>query len=99
MPHTFGLRCRFPKAEITVLAARYAFGDQDDLLSKIGHRSWTAGYYTRVDFVRICESANASKQCDANSDHYIGRWTRIALSSTSERERMRSLMHLSGVAW
>ncbi len=99
MPYVFELRGGFPKAEMAVLAARCAFGEQDDLLSEIGSRSRAAGYYTRVDFVRMCKSANANKQCDANSDHYIERWTRIAMSSASERDRIRSLMHLSGVSW
>jgi hypothetical protein len=99
MPYALELRYGFSKAEITALAARCAFGDQDDLLNEIGLRSRAAGYYTRADFVRMCKSTNANKQCDANSDHYIERWTRISLSSASERDRIRSLMHLSGVSW
>src|ERR1041385_3209834 len=99
MLYAFELRGGFPKAEVEAIAARYASGDQEELLIEIGRRSRAAGCFNRADFVRMCESANVSKQCDANSDYYIEHWTRIALGSTSERDRMRALRRLSGVSW
>src|SRR5262249_52885790 len=48
---------------------------------------------------RICESADGGKLWSRNSRLHIERWTEITMRSTSERVRIRSLMHLSGVSW
>jgi hypothetical protein len=93
------LRAGFPKDEISALAARYTLEHPAGLLIEIGRRSRGAGYYTRDDFVVMCESANSSKHCGAGSTRQIEDATRIALNTTSERERIRSLMSLSGVSW
>jgi hypothetical protein len=93
------LRAGFPKNEISALAARYTLEHPAGLLIEIGRRSRGAGYYTRDDFVVMCESANSSKHCGAGSSRQIEDATRIALNTTSERERIRSLITLSGVSW
>jgi hypothetical protein len=99
MPNALALRPGFPKGDILALAARYTSEHPAGLLIDIGRRSRTAGFYTRDDFVVMCESANSSKHCRAGSARQIEDATRIALNTASERERIGSLMHLSGVSW
>jgi hypothetical protein len=47
----------------------------------------------------MCESAKSNKNCGAASARQIDDATRIALNTTSERQRIASLMRLSGVSW
>ena len=103
MSQVFNLRPGFPKGEVTALATRSSSGRsvrEDELLSEIGCRSRVAGFYTRDDFIVMCEWNNGShKHCEANSTDLIGRSTRITLTTSSEHERISSLMRLSGVSW
>jgi hypothetical protein len=99
MAYALALRAGFPKDDILALAARYDLEHPAGLLIDIGRRSRAAGFYTRDDFVVVCESSKSSKHCGAASARQIEDATRIALSTTSERKRIASLMRLSGVSW
>jgi hypothetical protein len=99
MGNVLALRAGFPKYDILALARRYNLEHPAGLLIDIGRRSRTAGFYTRNDFVVMCESAKSNKHCFDNSSQRIDRATRLCLSTTSERERISSLMYLSGVSW
>ncbi len=99
MRYVLELRQGFPKTEMAALATRSIFADVDEMLSEIGQRSRVAGFYTRADFIIMCELVTDGKHCGDNSAQYIERFTRICLSSTAERDRIRSLKHLSGVSW
>jgi hypothetical protein len=99
MPNTLALRAGFPRDDILALSARYTLEHPAGLLTDIGRRSRTAGFYTRDDFVVMCDSGKAKKPCGAGLARQIEDETRIALNTTSERKRIASLMRLSGVWW
>jgi hypothetical protein len=98
--YRFEIRHEFPKANIADLASRSKLFEKDDTLIDIGRRSRETGKFTREDFIIVCESAQASMRlCLANSPENIARATQITLSSNSDRQRISSLMRLSGVSW
>lgn len=101
MPDVFTLRSDFPKtrAGIASLVKRCQLGDGDGELIAIGNRAQAAGFYTRNDFLRVCEFTK-SKACGSNSEENIQRTTRISLlPATPERKRVDGLLRLSGVSW
>lgn len=99
MGNILALRAGFPTDDISALATRYNSEHPVGSLIDIGRRSRAAGFYTRDDFVFICESFKSSKHCGTASARQIEDATRIALNTTSERKRIASLMRLSGVSW
>jgi hypothetical protein len=99
MGNVLALRAGFPKSDILALAGRYNLEHPAGLLIDIGSRSRAAGFYTRDDFVVVCESSKSSKHCGAASAQQIEDATRMALNTTSERKRIASLTRLSGVSW
>jgi hypothetical protein len=97
MLYAFRLRPGFPTAHIAALAEHRAFDDA--ALIKIGRHSRNAGYYTRDDFLVLCESATSGKLCTTNPPERIKRHTAACIAAVTERRRIFSLMGLSGVSW
>ena len=99
MGHTLAIRSGFPRDQIPALAAQDSLSHPDQILIEIGRRSRTAGFYTRDDFMLMCESVAPRLRCESNSAQRIDRETRICIGTTSERARINSLMTLSGISW
>src|SRR5215475_6885335 len=97
MPYIFRLRSGFPKSQAAALAARRTFDDRELII--IGRRSRAAGLYSVDDFLKICEISTSAKLCGTNLPERIKNNTSLAISSTSERTRIRAFMRLAGVSW
>ena len=96
---------RFPKNEVPAWANRYSYGEDERVL-EIGMRSRRVGYYTRDDFLEVCEwktRGRPRRHYQRNSEEDVRRATTIALSSPEERTRIISLIGaeggLHGVSW
>jgi len=92
---------RFPKAEVPKWAKRYAYAD-DTEVEKIGDRSKLASFYTREDFLTVCEwktRGRPRRHYQCNSEEDVRRQTAIALTSADEQTRMMALRNLRGVSW
>jgi hypothetical protein len=85
---------RFPKSDVTEWANRYSYtqgGDDDARLLEIGERSRRAGYYTRDDFLEVCEwktRGRPRRHYQRNSEEDVRRVTAIALSCADEETRI-----------
>ena len=85
---------KFPKSEISSWANRYEHNDDDGVL-EIGERSRSRGYYTREDFLEVCEwktRGRPRRYYQQNSDEDIRRVTANALSATDETTRLWTLV-------
>ena len=96
---------RFPKNEVPAWAKRYSYGEDKRVL-EIGKRSRSAGYYTRDDFLEVCEwktRGRPRRHYQRNSEEDVRRVTTTALSSADEKTRIMSLIGahggLRGVSW
>jgi hypothetical protein len=96
---------RLPKNAVPTWAKRYSYGDDEGILA-IGVRSRVAGYYTRDDFLEVCEwktRGRPRRHYQRNSEEDVRRVTAIALSSADEKTRIMSLIGaeggLRGVSW
>jgi hypothetical protein len=81
---------RFPKSELPEWAKGYAYVDDDRVL-EIGERSRRAGYYTREDFLEVCEwktRGRVRRHYQRNSEEDVRRVTRMALSCADEPTRL-----------
>ena len=89
---------RFPKSEVVEWANRYSYtqgGEDDRRVLEIGERSRRAGYYTRDDFLEVCEwktRGRPRRHYQRNSEEDVRRATAIALSSADEETRMWALV-------
>jgi hypothetical protein len=89
---------RFPKSEVAEWAKRYSYkqgGDDDDRILEIGERSKRAGFYTRDDFIEVCEwktRGRPRRHYRRNSEEDVRRVTAIALSSVDEETRVWTLV-------
>src|SRR5215467_5252361 len=92
--YAFQLRSGFPQEHVAALAARRTYNDEE--LIKIGRRSKEAGFYTKNDFLVVCESATNIQLSGSNSADRIKRHTATMIATASELNRIHSLMHLSG---
>jgi hypothetical protein len=103
------LRPGFPKHNILALASQYRYPGGgtcrgglygDEAPQEIGERSRKAGYFTREDFLEICDwkSARPRGHCALNSAAAVRAATATALDlRSSEEDRIRSLLQLDGV--
>jgi hypothetical protein len=83
-------------------AQRYSYADDDDEVQQIGERSRRAGFYTREDFLSVCEwktRGRPRRHYIRNSEEDVHRQTAIALTSSHEETRILSLIALHGVSW
>jgi len=95
------LSLRFPKAELPQWARRYSYADDERIL-KAGARARTAGYFTRDDFVEVCDwktRGRPRRHYTQNSEEDIRRVTAQAFASTDEPTRLWALVapNLKGV--
>lgn len=85
---------RFPKAELSEWAKLYSYADDDRVL-EIGERTRKAGYYTRDDFLDVCEwktRGRPRRHYQRNSEDDVRRVTALALSSADEPTRLWTLV-------
>ena len=89
---------RFPKVEVAEWANRYSYtqgGDDDTHVLEIGARSRSAGYYTRADFLEVCEwktRGRPRRHYELNSEEDVRRITATALASADEETRLWTLV-------
>jgi hypothetical protein len=89
---------RFPKSEVAQWANCYSYtqgGDDDGRVLEIGERSRRAGYYTRDDFLEVCEwktRGRPRRHYQQNSEEDVRRVTTIALSIADEKTRIWALV-------
>ena len=95
----FHLQCA--PEEIRPLAGRYEYGAGDDLPDQIAETVRPRGYFTKDEFVQLCEwkSPRTRSHAQSNSALYVEEVTRIALSTPVERLRVEILTLLDGVSW
>jgi hypothetical protein len=95
------LSLKFPKADLPQWARRYSYADDKRAL-QAGERARAAGYFTRDDFLEVCEwktRGRPRRHYTRNSEDDIRRVTALALSSTDEPTRLWTLVapNLKGV--
>lgn len=98
MPEFF---LRFPKADLPRWARRYSYADDKRVL-EAGERARRAGYFTRDDFLEVCEwktRGRPRRHYTRNSEDDVRRVTAQALSSTDDPTRLWTLVapNLKGV--
>lgn len=92
---------RFSKAEVPTWAKRYSYAD-DTEVERIGERSRLAGFYTRQDFLTVCEwktRGRPRRHYQRNSEEDVRHLTAKALTSPDEEKRITTLQELHGVSW
>ena len=95
---TFALR--FDPAQIGALAARFGDDAGDDRPAALGAAAALRGYYTRAEFLALCEwkSARSRPLVAANAAGAVRSATRRALAAgAGEWERIEALLALRGV--
>src|SRR5271165_6335262 len=98
---TADLSLRFPKADLPEWARRYSYADDKQVL-EAGERARSAGYFTRDDFLKVCDwktGRRPRRHYILNSEHEVRRITTAVLLSTDEPKRLWSLVapNLKGV--
>jgi hypothetical protein len=92
---------QFAIEDIPAYAGRFDFAEEDEALA-IGDAARRRGYYEVDEFVKVCrwKSVRSASYVARNSADAVVEATRTALAdSTVERERMRALLSLHGVAF
>ncbi len=92
---------QFPIEDVHAYASRFHFSEEDEALA-VGAAARRRGHYTLDEFVRVCrwKSVRSSSHVARNSADAVHEATRTALAdATLERERMRALLSLHGVAF
>jgi len=85
---------RFSQDELRTWARRYSYtqGSNDDThVLQIGARSRVAGYYTRDDFLEVCEwktRGRPRRHYQKNSEEHVRKVTANALLNTDEEKRL-----------
>jgi len=98
-PSRFALQ--FDAAQIPILALRYSYPREERVVSEIGPAVRERGYYTRAEFLEVCEwkTARSKSRAAKNTEDEVREATRLALSVTAEPLRIWIPMALSGVSW
>jgi hypothetical protein len=89
---------QFPPEQLRPLAGR--FGDtDDDACEAAGAAARRRGYYTREEFLTVCEwkTSRSRPKVERNPAATVERNTRQALGAADEGERMHALIQLEGV--
>ena len=97
---------RFPKNDVGLWAGRYVEnnarpGTEDRIIQSIQPDAKTRGNYTQEEFLTVCKwkSQRPERYFDLNSEEEVREITGLALSTSSERTRIRVLTALDGVGW
>ena len=93
---TFELQ--FSPEEIEGLAERFGADDETALLAT-GAAARSRGYYTRAEFVELCEwkTPRSRPRVAGNTDAAVTAATRLAFETADEERRMTALLGLAGV--
>ena len=91
---------QFDISEVRSIAARYSYEDDEPVLA-IGRTARERGWYTKPELVQVCrwKSPRTQPRVAENDPRVNSAATRGALSSVSEKDRMKSLCQLRGVSW
>jgi hypothetical protein len=93
---------RFKKDQIRYWAGKYDYRSGDADVLDIGARSRIAGYYTKDDFIKVCDwktRGRPRRHYSANSEGDVREQTHIALTTPREELRITALTRLHGVGW
>jgi hypothetical protein len=92
---------RFDQQEIEQWASRYSYPKEDYIVNVISPRMKSAGYLTRLDFIKLChwKTPRSKPKVESNSEEFIHEVTRTAFSTSSEQLRVEVLTLLRGVGW
>jgi hypothetical protein len=93
-------RLQFDPSEIRAIASRYAYED-DARVRELGRRARERGWYTRAEFIEICEwkTVRIRSRVDRNSERDVVDATTRALSSRDGKDAIEALRNLHGVDW
>lgn len=93
-------RLQFDIVEIAALAERYDYED-DSGVRELGRRARARGWYTRPEFIEICEwkTVRVRSRAAANSDRAVEEATRRALAARNSTAAIEALRTLHGVDW
>lgn len=93
---------RFALSEVRALAARYSYRSDAPVIAA-GRRARAAGFYTRADFLIVCDwKSHRTRPLwsdRANSERVVREVTRVALSTKVEQRKIAVLLALRGVNW
>jgi hypothetical protein len=94
------LEPRFKLKKVRALAASYSYPD-DAVAIEAGQRAKAAGFYTRKDFLAICnwKSARTRPLWSDNCEQVVREVTRVVLSTKLEQLKIGALLVLRGVNW
>lgn len=94
-------RLGFDVSEISALAERYAYRNEDKLVEGIGPKARQRGYLTRREFLVICEwkTVRSKSRCARNPEARIREATRLAFGTSDEEAKIGILRLLDGVEW
>jgi hypothetical protein len=98
-PRRFVLQ--FDQAQIPVLAGRYSYPGEERVVNEIGPAVRERGYFTRAEFLEVCEwkTARSKSRAARNTEEEVREATRLAFSAQTESLRIWIPMALSGVSW
>ena len=90
---------RFNKNRIRRIAEAYEYPKEDYIINTVAPRTKANGYFTRNDFLAICEwkTPRVRSRREKNDSELIKEITSIALTTKSERLRIEILTLLDGV--
>ena len=95
------LRLRFALSEVQHWSDIYDYPAPDKPIRAIGATAGRRGWYTRDEFLTVMRwkaGERTQSLCEENSETAVVEATRLALATTDERQRMRALTDLTGVA-
>ena len=92
---------QFPRSEISYWAGRYPIETDYEVENIIAPQVQKRGYFTKPEFVVLCrwKTPRSKPLVASNQEESVKEITRLALSTTDERQRMELLTLLSGVGW
>lgn len=95
------MELRDKNIDLKRLANDYSYRLDDEPIIEIGERVREKGYYSRSDFLTLCnwKTERSKTRCEKNEASEVEEITRFALSAKSERARITSLLGLEGVSW
>lgn len=91
---------RFPLSEVQNWCDDSDYADDSEARA-IGATAGARGWYTRAEFLKVMawKTKRTKPLVASNSEAEVVRATRLALSTTDERQRMAALIALRGVAY
>jgi hypothetical protein len=93
-------RVRFPITDVPFWSALYTYADSTEI-EAIGSTAGRRGWYTRDEFltVMLWKTQRTKSLCAQNTESAVVEATRLALTTADERQRMKALLGLRGIAY